>query len=200
MSKGYEFEAQQKQNATTLPPWVNGIDKRPVLPTDSNVRKDVPLARGVLDYFPAALAEVARLSIEGNRKHNPGEDLHWARGKSSDHADCIMRHLAERGLKDTDGFSHSVKVAWRALALLQEELEVQQGAPFPRGARYDDPNKVAQSTPLGGVTCRGSYALGSACGHCARCDAERAALNESKARPKNLISEDRKLFTGEDAR
>lgn len=104
------------------------------LPTDSDARKDIPLARGVLDYFPAALAAVAELSRVGNEKHNPGEDLHWARGKSMDHADCIMRHLVERGKLDTDGLSHSVKVAWRALALLQEELEA-QGAPVPRGAR-----------------------------------------------------------------
>lgn len=113
-------------------PWV--IHRGLLLPEDSQARKDVPLARGCLDYFPAALAEVARLSKAGNDKHNPGEDLHWARGKSNDHADCIMRHLAERGVTDTDGFSHSVKVAWRALALLQEELEA-AGAPMARGAR-----------------------------------------------------------------
>jgi hypothetical protein len=74
------------------------------------------------------------LSRVGNDKHNPGQPLHWARGKSSDHADCIMRHLAERGTIDTDGLSHSVKVAWRALALLQEELEA-KGAPKARGAK-----------------------------------------------------------------
>lgn len=104
------------------------------LPTDSQERKDIPIARGFLDYFPAAVAEVARLSKAGNDKHNPGEELHWARGKSMDHADCIMRHLAERGTIDTDGFSHTVKVAWRAMALLQEELEA-AGAPMSRGSR-----------------------------------------------------------------
>lgn len=91
------------------------------------------MATGVLDYFPAALAAVAELSRIGNDKHNPGQPLHWARDKSGDHADCIMRHLAERGGVDTDGMSHTVKVAWRALALLQEELEA-QGAPKARGA------------------------------------------------------------------
>lgn len=105
------------------------------LPTDSAARKNVPLARGVLDYFPAALVAVAELSRMGNDKHNPGQELHWARGKSTDHADCIMRHLVDRGTVDPeDGISHSVKVAWRALALLQEELE-KAGAPMPRGAR-----------------------------------------------------------------
>lgn len=104
------------------------------LPVDSEARKDIPLARGVLDYFPAALAEVAKLSKAGNDKHNPGQDLHWARGKSGDHADCILRHLTERGTIDTDGITHSAKVAWRALALLQEELEA-KGAPMSRASR-----------------------------------------------------------------
>lgn len=106
-----------------------------MLPTDSGARKDAPMATGVLDYFPLALAAVARLSKIGNDKHNPGEPLHWARGKSMDHADCIMRHLAERGDIDIDGESHTVKVAWRALALLQEEEEQRLGLPMSRGSR-----------------------------------------------------------------
>lgn len=105
------------------------------LPTTTKERKEIPLARGVLDYFPAALAAVAALSKAGNDKHNPGEDIHWARGKSMDHADCILRHLIDRGTIDPeDGILHDVKVAWRALANLQEELE-KRGAPMARGAR-----------------------------------------------------------------
>jgi hypothetical protein len=60
--------------------------------------------------------------------------MHHARGKSNDHADCIARHLVDRGTLDTDGLRHSAKVAWRALALLQEELEA-AGAPLARGAK-----------------------------------------------------------------
>lgn len=93
------------------------------LPTDAQARKDIPLCRGVFDYFPDALTEVARVSKAGNEQHNPGEPLHWARGKSMDQADCIARHLLERGTMDTDGLRHSAKLAWRALALLQLELE-----------------------------------------------------------------------------
>jgi len=103
------------------------------LPTNSAARKDIPLARGCLDYFPDALCEVARLSKVGNDKHNPGEEMHHARRKSTDHADCIMRHLAERGTLDDDGVLHEVKVAWRALALAQEAVEA-RGAPMARGA------------------------------------------------------------------
>jgi len=94
-----------------------------LLSTDAKTRKDTPITTGVLDYFPLAIAEIARVSKAGNDQHNPGEPLHWAKEKSTDHADCIVRHLLERGTIDTDGQRHSAKVAWRALALLQIELE-----------------------------------------------------------------------------
>lgn len=114
-------------------PWVVA-EGRTALPTDATARKAVPLMRGFLDYFPAACAEVAHVSKVGNDQHNPGEEMHHARGKSTDHADCIVRHLVDRGTKDVDGLRHSAKVAWRALALLQEELEA-AGAPLARGAK-----------------------------------------------------------------
>jgi hypothetical protein len=108
---------------------------QPLLPTESGARKRMPIASGVLDYFGSALASVAEVSFAGNEKHNPGQPLHWARGKSMDHADCIQRHFLERGTLDPeDGLRHSAKLAWRALALLQEELEA-EGAPLARGAR-----------------------------------------------------------------
>jgi hypothetical protein len=108
------------------------------LPTDPKARKNLPLVRGLLDYFPAALAAVADVSRVGNEQHNPGQPMHHARGKSTDHADCIVRHLMDRGTLDTDGLRHAAKVAWRALALLQEELEA-AGAPLARGAKAPAP-------------------------------------------------------------
>lgn len=105
-----------------------------LFPADAKARKEIPLASGVLDYFTSALIEVAKVSFEGNKQHNPGEPLHWARGKSVDQADTIIRHFVERGKIDTDGVRHSAKLAWRALALLQLELEA-AGAPLARGAK-----------------------------------------------------------------
>lgn len=93
------------------------------LPTDPKQRKNTPIARGVIDYFPDALAAIAEVSRVGNDQHNPGQPLHWAKEKSTDHADCIVRHLIERGTPDVDGLRHSAKLAWRALALLQIEIE-----------------------------------------------------------------------------
>ncbi len=104
-------------------------------------RKNFPLATGLLDYFPDALAAVAHISKLGNDKHNPGEPMHHARGKSMDHADCIMRHLMERGGKDPDGNPHSAQLAWRALALLQEELEQTLDCSLPRAAKLPDGNR-----------------------------------------------------------
>ena len=100
-----------------------------VLPADSETRNKLPMCDGLLDYFPLALAEVSRVSFVGNEQHNPGEPMHWAREKSTDHANKIVKHLIDRGLLDTDGTRHSAKVAWRALALLQEELEQAGGNP-----------------------------------------------------------------------
>jgi hypothetical protein len=97
------------------------------IPTDHAERKRAPMCTGLLDYFPAALMAVANLSLVGNEQHNPGEPLHWARGKSTDQPDTIVRHLMQRGTLDTDGVRHSTKVAWRALALLQEEIERDAG-------------------------------------------------------------------------
>lgn len=109
-----------------------------VLPEDSAARKDLPIVTGVLDYFPAALAEVAKVSKAGNDKHNPGEPLHHARSKSHDHADALVRHLMQRGEFDEVGgvrLRHTAEAAWRALALLQQEIEDDGDAPLARGAK-----------------------------------------------------------------
>lgn len=118
-----EFEEEKQPPASTLP-------------SESAARKAIPITTGVLDYFPDALVEVARVSKAGNDKHNPGQPLHHARSKSTDHADSLVRHMLDRGKIDGDtGCRHSAEVAWRALAMLQEELEAEGLASLPRGAR-----------------------------------------------------------------
>lgn len=86
-------------------------------------RKEHPIFSGVLKYFPDAIWYVSKVSKVGNDQHNPGMPLHWDRDKSTDEADALVRHLMESGTVDSDGILHSGKVAWRALALLQKELE-----------------------------------------------------------------------------
>ena len=94
-------------------------------------------AKNFFDRYALALCAVAEVSWHGNEKHNPGQPLHHARGKSADHADCILRHLVERGGFDGP-IRHSAALAWRCLALLQETLEA-AGAPLARGARLPEP-------------------------------------------------------------
>lgn len=96
------------------------------LPADARARKQVPIATGVLDYFPRAIAAIAEVSRVGNEQHHPGTALHWDRAKSGDESDALMRHFMERGTLDGDGLRHTAKVAWRALALLEKELEAAQ--------------------------------------------------------------------------
>lgn len=86
-------------------------------------RKDTPVFSGVLKYFPNALCYVSQVSKAGNDQHHPGEPLHWDKSKSKDEADALVRHLIQSGTMDDDGILHSGKVAWRALALLERELE-----------------------------------------------------------------------------
>lgn len=105
------------------------------LPEDSDLREQFPMADGLLDYFPNALAEVSKVSKIGNEKHNPGQAMHWSRGKSTDHRNKIMRHLIDAGGKDSYGVRHSAYLAWRALANLQEELERDEGYPMSRASK-----------------------------------------------------------------
>lgn len=114
---------------------VSGADARRLLTTlTSAQRKEYPITTGVLDYFPDAIAMVAHVSYLGNQKHNPGQPLHWSRGKSTDHEDCILRHTIERDVVE-DNVLHAANRAWRALAALQEMLEGKFDLSPPRGTR-----------------------------------------------------------------
>ncbi len=117
------------------------------LPTDSADRKNYALFRGCLRYFPAALAGVGKTSKLGNDKHNPGQELFHARGKSTDHGDCILRHLMDtedmlsamnRGEDVTQEqiLAEVSSMAWRALAFSQE-LHEKFGAPLAPGAKNE---------------------------------------------------------------
>jgi len=104
------------------------------LPTDSQERKTYPLYRGLFKYFPRALAAIAHHSWANNEKHNPGEPIHWSREKSSDHLDCLLRHVIEEDWE---------AVAWRALAHLELSLEDSELTPtrFPRLSLLPTPRR-----------------------------------------------------------
>ena len=96
--------------------------------TPAQIRKEAPVYSGFIAYFPDAMEEVARVSFVGNEQHNPGQPLHWDRNKSQDELDALTRHLKDHAAgdeMDTDGCRHLAKVAWRAMAALQKEMEKQ---------------------------------------------------------------------------
>ena len=107
---------------------------------DAKQRKETPIYSGVLKYFPEAIKEVAKVSFVGNEQHNPGKPLHWDRSKSGDELDALSRHLMDAGTLDSDGVRHSAKVAWRALANLQKEIERESrvGADIAPHENYDE--------------------------------------------------------------
>ncbi len=116
----------------------------PFMSTDSQVRKQMPVASGVLAYFPDALMCVAWISRVGNEKHNAGEPLHWAKEKSSDEPDAEVRHLLDHvrglppdpGLEDLGSVGHLASKAWRALAHLQRACDqVRAEHLWPSGAQ-----------------------------------------------------------------
>jgi hypothetical protein len=99
------------------------------LPADAAKRKELPIITGFLDYFPNAIAEACRVSVEGNKQHfPPGTPLHFDPSVSSDDADALGRHIAQRGTRDADGQRHSAKALWRAAALLERELLAERQA------------------------------------------------------------------------
>jgi|HubBroStandDraft_4_1064222.scaffolds.fasta_scaffold60668_2 hypothetical protein len=120
--------------------------------TDYEGRKAIPIFEGVVMYFPKALAAVAEVSHAGNQQHNPGEPLHWDRGKSMDQYNTALRHMMDHRMgggrvdagghldlivnngwvqetRDKDGVRHLAKAAWRILAALQLAIEEEESGP-----------------------------------------------------------------------
>ena len=94
-------------------------------------RKSVPIFDGAIMYFPRALAAIAKHSKTGNDKHNPGEPLHWDKTKSTDHRNTQLRHLIDDAMGerfDIGSTRHLCGNAWRALALLETQLEKEDWA------------------------------------------------------------------------
>ena len=93
---------------------------------DALKRKRIPIYSGVIQYFPQALKEIAKVSQAGNDQHHAGQPLHWDRTKSTDELDALVRHLIDHAsgeIFDKDGQRHLAKVCWRALARLEKDLE-----------------------------------------------------------------------------
>ncbi len=108
-------DAQQKVDKESL----HSTDYQPIkpfkLPPDAAARKAIPVYTGFVNYFPRAMCEVAKISLTGGLQHGQTpETLHWARHKSGDELDALMRHIIDKDW---------AQVAWRAMANLEKQLE-----------------------------------------------------------------------------
>jgi len=94
--------------------------KDSVLPEDAQARKDIPVYTGFINYFPRAIAAVAKISLIGGLQHGQtAETLHWDRSKSGDELDAMMRHILDGDWE---------QVAWRAMANLEKKEEAKAEA------------------------------------------------------------------------
>ena len=131
---------------------------------ESTLRKMQPIGTLIEDYFPDALRAVAAVAWAGDRKHNPGKPAdappEWNRDKSTDHVNCLARHIQGGAGWDRIGdyeVLHAAEAAWRALARLQLIVELRNGevirkiAPGPaleaRDTRRDPPVTVDTAGP-----------------------------------------------------
>lgn len=121
---------------------------------DSKARKDTPLLAGLFGYFAAALAGIARHSFRSNEKHNSGLPMHWARGKSMDHGECVIRHALDleeikAWLRRNPEHPQRAEVvtmleheydarSWRACAESQEFYEEFRSSPLAFNARLPE--------------------------------------------------------------
>lgn len=134
------------------------------LGTDHAARKATRLVRGFLGYFLASVAGCARHAERGNAQHNKGEPLHWARGKSMDHDECILRHTCD--IADIEAWldrnpdhpqradvvtmlehEHDARV-WRSHAASQTFYEKFRGAPLSPSSKLPPPPPEAFPGPI----------------------------------------------------
>jgi hypothetical protein len=126
--------------------------------TDYATRKnDWPIWDYIFDYFPLALLEEVRVAVLGNKQHNPGQKLHWAREKSTDQRNTALRHLfdyqkakAEGVIVPRDEVGNSVlaQAIWRLKAQLQLDLEEEAKQKQGPATGIRDP---AQPIPAGKI-------------------------------------------------
>ena len=98
------------------------------LPDDRDARNALQIWDGCIMYFPDVWAEIAKVSVAGNKQYNFGGKLRWERSVSTDHLNKVMRHCLDHAAGntlDTDGTFHLAKAAWRILAQLQLAIEEQ---------------------------------------------------------------------------
>lgn len=149
-----ELSAEELRSRFSVPVPVDAMPIEPplklTLTTDSEARKGIMLVSACQDYIPAALVKFAEHAKAGNDKHNKGQPIHHARWKSTDHEECLARHLMD--MRDIRAYirrngatpeavkaliSEATAEFWRSGVLLQELCEQYEGAPLAPAARLE---------------------------------------------------------------
>ena len=95
-------------------------------------KSEWPVWDYMFKYFPLAFLEEVRVAVLGNKQHNAGQPLHWARGKSMDQLNTALRHLFDYAKakadgvtvpRDAKGSAALAQAIWRLKAQLQLDLE-----------------------------------------------------------------------------
>lgn len=84
--------------------------------------------RGVLDYFPRAVAAVAEVSQAGAAKY-AWKGWGTVPDGVNRYRDALCRHIVNESIEgryDPEGFRHLAQIAWNALAALELTLKEEQ--------------------------------------------------------------------------
>lgn len=88
-----------------------------------------PVWQGLVQYFPLALSEIAKVSDYGAKKYNlEFSERNWEKveGAKERYEDALLRHILDETTDPYDGESgllHAAHAAWNALAVLELVLK-----------------------------------------------------------------------------
>lgn len=84
-----------------------------IFPEDDEERQKYAVGTFICEFFPHAIAELARFSHDMQQKHNPDKPMGWAKDKSVGNGNQIFRHQMDGEFRE---------VAWRGLEQLERFL------------------------------------------------------------------------------
>lgn len=114
--KAKEFMASKpatEEDYEQLEDIVNQSKPLGIFPEDDEERQKYAVGTFICEFFPHAIAELARFSYEMQQKHNPDAPMGWAKDKSVGDGNQIFRHQMDGEFRE---------VAWRGLEQLERFL------------------------------------------------------------------------------
>ena len=114
-----------------------------ILPEDPKERKELPMWRACLMFFPKTFVAITKLSMKGQKQHKYKEgNIEWDRSKSSDDWDSLIRHMfnLQEAIKNKDvgQIQQTSSVSIRNKVTKKEGLE-QSPEPFQEVAYEEGP-------------------------------------------------------------